>query len=398
MEQILKILNDFLYSPEQQHLAYSVADAILFLFFLIAVAYLCLFAVKSMSKKRNVYTSAKKKYRFGVIFSVCGADEDITTSVDKILEQDYPRDKYDVIIAGAGLKSETITALRSTSAIVLPIDEVKTSKADCIRRAMDYIDENKLGFEAVILLDAGNEVSEDYLSKLNDAFYSGCSIVQTHGVAKTCNTNIAVLDAVSEEINNSIFRKGHTRVGLSSGLSGSGMAFEYNILKKYFDNSDVENVDKQLERYLLKKEYYIEYLEKVYTYNDKVRNGAQFYEQRSRWITSHFRNFIQGIWLCPKAAFNGNWDYCNKLVQWAMPPRILLLGFIILIALVLTLLGSAWAIKWWVLLAILIAVFAFAIPDYLFNGKLIRAIISLPIVFVQMLASSFTGIFRREQE
>ena len=49
---------------------------------------------------------------------------------------------------------------------------------------------------------------------------------------RTKDTNTAVLDAVSEEINNSIFRKGHTRLGFSSGLSGSGMAFEYDLFKR----------------------------------------------------------------------------------------------------------------------------------------------------------------------
>lgn len=84
----------------------------------------------------------------------------------------------------------------------------------------------------VVVLDADNLVDPDFLEHLNNAFYSGCSAVQTHRVAKNMNTSVAVLDAVSEEMNNSIFRKGHTKLGFSAGLIGSGMAFEYDIFRK----------------------------------------------------------------------------------------------------------------------------------------------------------------------
>lgn len=72
-------------------------------------------------------------------------------------------------------------------------------------------------------------MSTDYLDKINDVFYPGCSVVQTHRVTKNLNTDMVVLDAVNEEINNPIFRKGHVRFGFSSVLVGSGAAFEYPL-------------------------------------------------------------------------------------------------------------------------------------------------------------------------
>jgi hypothetical protein len=48
---------------------------------------------------------------------------------------------------------------------------------------------------------------------------------------KNTNNSWAILDAISEEINNNIFRKGHRVLGLSSAIIGSGMAFRYNYFK-----------------------------------------------------------------------------------------------------------------------------------------------------------------------
>ena len=86
-----------------------------------------------------------------------------------------------------------------------------------------------------MLLDPDNDVDTDMLLKINDAYYSGCNAMQTHRIAKRRDTNIAVLEAVSEEINNSIFRKGHTGLGFSSALIGSDMAFDFKIFSQCVD-------------------------------------------------------------------------------------------------------------------------------------------------------------------
>jgi hypothetical protein len=40
-----------------------------------------------------------------------------------------------------------------------------------------------------------------------------------------------MLDAISEEINNNIYSKGHRAIGMSSRLAGSGVAFSYQLYK-----------------------------------------------------------------------------------------------------------------------------------------------------------------------
>jgi hypothetical protein len=73
--------------------------------------------------------------------------------------------------------------------------------------------------------------AQTFLSQLNIL----CSIydaIQCHRCAKNANNDVAVLDGTSEEINNTIFRKAHNRLGLSSALIGSGMCFKYDLFKE----------------------------------------------------------------------------------------------------------------------------------------------------------------------
>ena len=86
----------------------------------------------------------------------------------------------------------------------------------------------------------------------------------------------------------------------------------------------------------------------------------------------------------PGAVLKGNLDYCDKLVQWMMPPRVLLLGLIPLAALAVTFVDPASSAKWWLLLAALLFALCFAIPDYLVDKPLKRAIRKIPLLMLLM--------------
>ena len=85
---------------------------------------------------------------------------------------------------------------------------------------------------------------------------------------------MAVLDAISEEINNHIFRKGHRVLGLSSAIIGSGMAFRYNYFKNLMLTvTAVGGFDKEIELKMLKEGRTIEYLDDAVVLDEKVQKA-----------------------------------------------------------------------------------------------------------------------------
>lgn len=375
---------------DKQEYAFLLIDAILFLLFLIAALYLFIFAAYSKKRPLYSYPPAKKKHRYVILFPAYMEDDVIIDSVQSFFKQKYPRELYDVIVISDQMTEETISMLKETTAKVTQILDPMSTKINALQEAIKNIEQENLSYDMVVVLDADNIVNPDFLEKINDAFYSGCLAIQTHRIAKNRDTNTAVLDAISEEINNAIFRKGHTRLGFSSGLSGSGMAFEYELFKNMIQGVDEIGEDKYMERKLLLQNIYIEYLEEVYTFDEKVRGKKEFYNQRRRWLATQFSNLFSGISQLPKALLSGKWDYCDKLFQWMMPPRILLLGFVILIACVLSVINIFLSFKWWGLLLFIGITFSLAVPDYLVDKQFKKAIISLPILFLLM----FFNLFR----
>ena len=387
IEQFFQIGENWI---DKEQYAFQLGDAILFLCFLIFVLYLFVFSVYSKRKPQYNYPTAKKKYRFAVLFPAYQEDEVIIDSVKSFLSQEYSKGLYDIIVISNQMRQETIDNLKTLSAKVVEMNSPQSTKIEALKEAIHYIEERDIKYDNVVILDADNVVKPNYLEKINDALYAGCSALQTHRVAKNRDNSIAVLDSVSEEINNSIFRKGHTRLGFSSALSGSGMAFEYDLFKNIIQDCHDIGEDKYMERKLLLQNVYIEYLEEVYTYDEKVRGKRDFYNQRRRWLTTQISNLFSGIFQMPGAILKGNWDYCDKLLQWMMPPRIILLGFLIIFSFTATWFDWSLSFKWWGITFVLIISLFMVIPDYLVDKRFRKAIGNLPILFLLM----FINLFR----
>lgn len=78
IEQFFQIGENWI---DKEQYAFQLGDAILFLCFLIFVLYLFVFAIYSKRKPQYNYPTAKKKYRFAVLFPAYQEDEVIIDSV-----------------------------------------------------------------------------------------------------------------------------------------------------------------------------------------------------------------------------------------------------------------------------------------------------------------------------
>ena len=184
--------------------------------------------------------------------------------------------------------------------------------------AMDAID--GIPYDVVVIMDADNLTSPHFLTAVNRAFDSGVRCIQAHRTGQNLNTDISVLDGISEEINNGIFRSGHNALGLSAALSGSGMAFEADWFRKNVRLLETAGEDKELEVLLLQQRIHTTYLPEIPIYDEKTQKEEAISNQRKRWIAAQFgilRSSLSGL---QKAIRQGNIDYCDKIIQWMLPP------------------------------------------------------------------------------
>lgn len=367
----------------------TLADIILFAIFLINVAYLFVFSAASLfGKKHPIEYDTRVKKRIAILIPSYKEDAVIMECVESCMAQEYPNELYDTVVISDHMTQETNEALCRMSVKLVEVYFENSTKSKALNRAMEEIGDR---YDVAIILDADNIIAPDFLLQINNKFHEkGIEIVQAHRCAKNLNNPLAFLDALSEEINNSIFRKGHANLGLSAALIGSGMAFDYQLFKKTMLSIDaVGGFDRALELSLLAEGKRIAYLPYVDVLDEKVQRSTDFVRQRRRWMSAQLHYLSKTLKYVPGAIKNGRWDFCDKVFQQAKIPRIILLGCTFILSVGITLFSNPLATKWWLLLGILIASLFMAIPKKLYRKEFIGAAIRLPRFFVLMIFNLF---------
>lgn len=374
-----------------------IIDISLWLFMAASAVYVLFFALVSILWKKRasrltryltgqVLAMRKKDFfSYLILYPAYNEDRVIVNSVQKFLAQYYPYNCFHVAVISDHMQPETNQKLSELPITLLqPVFE-KSSKAKAMQYAMDQIKED---YDFIVILDADNVVGPHFLEQLNTECAKGYKAIQCHRCAKNSNNDVAVLDGVSEEINNTIFRKAHNRLGLSSALIGSGMCFDYELFKENVFKLSSVGEDKELEAHLLLQKVFIKYEPDIHVFDEKVSNKENFQKQRLRWMTAQIQSLFMQLPHLPYAIRTGNIDYINKTIQQALIPRSMLVVGAFVVCIFMTifslLLSLSWYIKWWCLfLAICISLYL-AIPKQLRSQTVFGKILSVPALVWKM--------------
>ncbi|MBO7128463.1 MAG: glycosyltransferase family 2 protein [Prevotella sp.] len=361
-------------------------DITLWFFIAGSVAYVAFFAIISLfydkedNVAKHVAAISNRMTKFLILYPAYNEDRVITHAVEQFLLQDYPKDHYTLVVISDHMKPETNERLKKLPITLLTPTFEKSSKA----KAMQYaINEVQGDFDNVVILDADNVVRSEFLSQLNIL----CTVydaIQCHRCAKNANNDVAVLDGASEEINNTIFRKAHNRLGLSSALIGSGMCFSYKLFKENVFKLSTAGEDREMEALLLHQEVFIKYAPDIHVFDEKVSSQDNFQRQRMRWMTAQIQSLLSNIPKIPGAIIHGKINFIDKTIQQALIPRSILILLLGGISIFITIAVPAWCEKWWVLFLLLAIALFIAIPSQL-RIQSFKKVFAIPGLVLRML-------------
>ena len=357
-----------------------ITDWVLFIPVAGTVLYLGIFAIAALFNRHGNIPRSKQQNRFVVIIPAHQQDDVIEQTVISVLGQAYPQRMFDITVISDHQDEMTNMRLAQYPITLLTPDFEESSKAKSLQYAVLNLPEFKI-YDIVVILDADNIVEQDFLQKVNDAFeVAATRAIQTHRISRNRDTAAARMDAIFEEINNAIFRRGHISVGLSAALAGSGTAYDFNWFKTNIMKAKTSGEDKELEALLLRQEIYIDYFDNIYVYGEKKRSTLKLNEQRGRWAAQQFQTFIRNIKFLPGAIFRKQYDLADKIIQWMLVPRTKMVGIIMLMSVILPFIYFTLAIKWWLLGSAALFVFALATPDYLVDEMWDKTFLRSPFV------------------
>lgn len=360
---------------------------ILMVYLAVAVIYYFIYAFASAFTHKVKPPQSNNKNKFVVLIPGYKEDMVIVDVAKEALNQDFPSEYYDVVVIADSFRKETLDKLYELPLTVNVVSFEKSSKSKAINKTLEDLPDDK--YDAVMILDADNVMANDVLTKMNEALNAGYTSIQGHRLAKNIDTPFALLDAISEEINNYIFRKGHRVLGISSALIGSGMAFRYKLYKQIMATIDSYGEDKELEFKLLEEGHKIEYIHDAWIYDEKVSVSKAFVRQRTRWLFNQVLYARRFFWSGIKQLFaKGNVDYFDKMFQQFLPPRIILIGLTTLLTV-----GSFFynsfllTILWLIIFILAVSAFILAVPRKFYTFRTFKALLHLPYGFLLMLKS-----------
>jgi cellulose synthase/poly-beta-1,6-N-acetylglucosamine synthase-like glycosyltransferase len=365
---------------------FHIIDIALWIFIAGSVAYVVFFAIISLFYDKDDYVATQaaafsnKFHRFLVLYPAYNEDRVIMNAVERFLDQDYPENLYTVAVISDHMKPETNEALAKLPIRLLTPSFEKSSKAKAMQYAINQVEGH---FDNVVVLDADNVVRPEFLSQLNVLCHV-YDAIQCHRCAKNANNDVAVLDGASEEINNTLFRKAHNRLGLSSALIGSGMCFKYDLFKENVFELKTAGEDREMEALLLRQKVFIKYAPDIHVFDEKVSNQDNFQRQRMRWMTAQVQSLFSQLPQIPSAIAHGNINFVDKTIQQALIPRSILIVLLGGISVLSTLFTPFWCEKWWILFALLALALFIAIPKQLRSQSFMK-VFSIPGLVLRML-------------
>jgi cellulose synthase/poly-beta-1,6-N-acetylglucosamine synthase-like glycosyltransferase len=355
--------------------------------------YFLVFSVGGSFFKKSPQNStfSQKNLKILVLYPAYKEDEVILDAINSFQRQVYPKDCFKTVVIADELQEDTLFQIKLMGASIFRLPHFeKRNKARAINALLKHMDDD---FDVCIVMDADNTVEKDFLRRMNSYFINGAQVVQAKRVAKNNSNNLSQLDNYSEIINNHIFRKGQCALGFSSSLIGSGMGFNFRLFKEVMQGMDVfSGFDKELELRLLERRIKMEYAEEIRVYDEKVASHDVFVNQRRRWLYAqiHFlkTNYYKAIY---QLFAKGNFDFANKVIQFALLPRIISIGMAAIVLAITPFIS-------WKLFAIasvnaLLLGTALVLPlqSHVSIKQLIAPVIEIPRVFSNMLIAGITS-------
>ena len=360
------------------------SDLAFFIFVCMTVVYMGIFALASMFSQHQDTPKSRVENRFIILIPAYKNGASAEQTVRSILGQTYPQRQFDVTVIADQIDEMSNFRLAQEPITLLIPNFTKSSRAKSLQLAINNLPQFKL-YDIAVILNPGNIVEPEFLSQLNDAYEAaGTKAIQCHTLSQNRDTVSACLSAIFEEINNSIFRRGHVTLGLSAAASNSAMAFDFNWFKANILTTNTSWDDKELEARLLRQHIFVDYFDDIMVFSEKARKAEDFNRQRGRWLLSHITTVLRNIRYLPGAIIQQHYDLIDKILQWMLLPRILMMGIIIAMGLFMPFIYFSLALKWWALFAFVLFIFALATPNYLVDDKWDKTFFSIPIILLSI--------------
>lgn len=330
--------------------------------------------------------------------------------IDAIQNQKYDSKKYDIFVLAQKCEKSVLEEIKKRRTVVFeksfensPGNPYLFALNFFIDRIEEYAISQNSKYDAILLVDKDNLLEPDYLELINQRFDQGHVAVQGRRRPINLDTNAACLDYLSENMNDQMLRATKAAFGLSAEISGSGMAFDFDLYKRAISTVDFQSPvhDKTFLLELIKLKTHVFYEPNAILYEEKTEDYGAISNQRTRWLGGQIylfrKNFFRLIGLGMKQIRIDPVDYAFtlfKIPRALHVPGLFLWGILSLVLPAYSLLNY---FQWFVLLFLYFFTILFHMVIDRAPLSVYKALFSSPLFILSIARSAFKSIFGKIQ-
>ena len=260
------------------------------------IIYRALYFVVGLFSKPVTYpeTEVQKKY----CFVVAARNEEcvIENTVNSILDVDYPRELFDVIVIADNCTDDTAkVAANAAARVVEHNDNTKRRKGYALEYLFDQlIAENKLhDYDAYIIIDADNLLRKDFLTEMNKGFVYHKDVCCAYRSCKNFDTNfISASYGIHFYGSTMNAHRPRAKFKVGTSLNGTGMCIGTHLLENGWHYTLITE-DAECFCDLVSKGYKVGFVENAILYDEHPTSFSVSWTQRIRWTYGRLVCFLR---------------------------------------------------------------------------------------------------------
>lgn len=284
---------------------------------LLAAAYLFCFTLLSARLPPPHRGQPTRRFRF--VVPAHNESAGIGETVKSLLEVDYPRELFEVVVVADNCQDDTADKARAAGATVMVRnDSEKRGKGYALDHAFSATPPE---VDAVVVIDADTLVSPNLLRAFAARLELGAQAAQADYAVRNPNAGWRTrLVAIAFGAFHIVRSRARERLGLSCGLRGNGMCFSTSLLRvvPHRAYSVVEDVEYGLR--LGEAGRRVHYTDEAHVYGEMVTSAAAANTQRRRWEEGRKLLVKQNAGRLLRAGLRGNRVLLDLALDLLVPP------------------------------------------------------------------------------
>lgn len=305
--------------------------------FFTATLYIISFYYMVLSLFGIIRFKDKKKFgpskSFALLVAAHNEEAVIKDIIHSLQIVDYPKELYDIFVIADNCNDKTASIARASGAIVYErTNKEKRGKGYALEWMFDKIFKMDKHYDSVVVFDADNLVSKDFLSEMNNKLCSGFKVVQGYLDSKNpADTWITGSYSIAFWTSNRMFQLARNNVGLSNQLGGTGFCIDTATLKELGWGATCLTEDLEFTCKLVLNGCKVGWAHDAVIYDEKPLTLSQSWWQRKRWMQGFADVASRYFWKLMKRAVTKLDVVAFDCAIYSIQPIIIIIGGIAMV-------------------------------------------------------------------